>query len=231
MAKKIRIVYTAPLSACFVLACTAVLILSRFTGDALISAFFSAPARQGSPSAFNPAAPLHYLRLFIHIFGHKDALSFGANAALILLLGPRLEERYGDAILSLMMGAAAFVSGICSAAFSPSVLYGSDGIVFLLIVLYAFAYAKKEGILFTNILLFVLYVFGKLFPLFGISAASISASASPLGNNAALIIALAHLAGGLCGSLFAFASSPASSRRTRTKQILPETAESVKSAK
>lgn len=219
MAKKIRIVYTAPLSACFVLACTAVLILSRFTGDALISAFFSAPARQGSPSAFNPVSPLHYLRLFIHIFGHKDALSFGANAALILLLGPRLEERYGDAILSLMMGAAAFVSGICSAAFSPSVLYGSDGIVFLMIILYTFAYAKKEGIFFTNILLFALYVFGKLFPLFGISAVTISASASPLGGNAALITALAHLAGGLCGSLFAFAASPASSRRTRTKQI------------
>ena len=219
MAKKIRIVYTAPLSACFVLACTAVLILSRFTGDALISAFFSAPARQGSPSAFNPVSPLHYLRLFIHIFGHKDALSFGANAALILLLGPRLEERYGDAILSLMMGAAAFVSGICSAAFSPSVLYGSDGIVFLMIILYTFAYAKKEGIFFTNILLFVLYLFGKLFPLFGISAAANGTPAVlPGEENAALIAAIAPLAGGLCGSLFAFAASPASSHRTRTKQ-------------
>lgn len=219
MAKKIRVVYTSPLSGGFVLACTVILVLSRFTGDAIINAFFSAPARQGSPAAFNPAAPLHYLRLFVHIFGHKDALSFGTNAALILLLAPRLEERYGDAVLSLMMLSSAFVSGICCAVFSPSVLYGSDGIVFLMIILYTFAYAKKEGILFTNILLFALYLFAKLFPLFGSTAASNGSPAAAFGENAALLAALAHIAGGLCGSLFAFAASPASSRRTRTKQI------------
>lgn len=219
MAKKIRIVYTSPLSGGFVLACTAVFILSRFINENFVSAFFSAPARQGSPAAFNPAAPLHYLRLFVSIFGHKDALSFGMNAALILLLGPRLEERYGAAVLSLMMLASAFVSGICSAVFSPSVLYGSDGIVFLMITLYTFAYAKKEGILFTNILLFVLYLFGKLFPLFGSTAASNGSPAAAFGENAALLAALAHLGGGLCGSLFAFAASPASLRRTRAKQV------------
>ncbi|MGI5173232.1 rhomboid family intramembrane serine protease [Treponema sp. OMZ 840] len=217
MTKKIRIVYTSPLSGCFVLACTIILVFSRFTGDALISAFFSTPARQGSPSAFNPAAPFDYIRLFIHIFGHKDALSFGANAALILLLGPQLEERYGAAVLSLMMGAAAFVSGVCNAVFAAAPLYGSDGIVFLLIILYVFAYAKKEGILFTNILLFALYLFGKLFPLFGTSAASNGSPAATLGGNTALIAALAHLLGGLGGSLFAFAASPApSSRRAGT---------------
>ena len=117
MANKVRITYNAPVTLNFSLVCALVLIMSRLIMPHLILVLFSAPARQGCPGAFNWTNPIHYLRLFTHVFGHAGWNHLVGNLAFILLLGPLLEERYGSRLLLLMIMVTAFVTGILSCTF------------------------------------------------------------------------------------------------------------------
>jgi len=208
MAKKIRVLYTAPITVGFVVICIIVLLILRFMRCELAALVFSAPSAPWTDGAFNLTHPVDYLRLFLHVFAGENMQTFGLNAALVLALGPVLEARYGSPLFLIMMLACAFVSGVCSAALSPVPVCGGGGIVFLLIILYTFAYAKKEGVFFTNFLLLGIYLLSRLFPLFAENAPGFF-------ENAASTALFAHAAGGLCASAFAFAADPVPARKKR----------------
>ena len=175
MANKVRITYNAPVTLNFSLVCALVLIISRLIMPHLILVLFSAPARQVCPGAFNWTNPIHYLRLFTHVFGHAGWNHLVGNLAFILLLGPLLEERYGSRLLLLMIMVTAFVTGILNAVFLSTGLMGASGIAFMMILLSSFG----------SVQIFV-------------------------DDN---ISNFAHIAGGLCGSIFGFAAAPIKRKR------------------
>ena len=195
MKKRWKITYNAPVTLTFTILCAAILLMNNLLLDEnLIPALFTAPGSWRSPSPFNWHSPLDYLRLLTHVFGHSDWNHLIGNLAFILLLGPLMEERYGSSMLALMMAVTALVTGVLNACLIPMSLMGASGIVFMLIMLAALAPLEKCELPVSFVLVLAVYMGREL----------VNADAKRLQN----IATFAHIAGGLCGSLFGFMTAP-----------------------
>lgn len=179
-----KIKYNAPVTLTFTFIAAAVLLLSAFLPQ-LMNAFFVVPGRGG----FYITHPLSYLRLFTHVIGHKDWIHLMGNFSFILLLGPILEEKYGTLDLLIMILITALVTGLLNVVFSSAPLLGASGVVFMMILLISFTNIKNGEIPLTFILVFLLFLVKEFFRAFD-------------ENN---ISELAHVGGGIVGSLLGFA--------------------------
>ncbi len=179
-----RIKYNAPTTLTYAFFCTLVVGLDSFFLNTLTRAFFTVPAYD----AFDLTVPLNYLRLFTHIAGHADWNHLISNLAYLLLLGPMLEETYGSFTMFLMIIVTGFVTGVLNVCFFPQPLLGASGVVFMMILLASFTNHGKDDVPLTFILIVFLYLGRELLNV--IREDDISQ--------------FAHLAGGLCGSLFGF---------------------------
>lgn len=194
-----KIKYNAPTTLTYAFFCTIVVFTDQFLFHGLTRAFFTVP----NALAFDLMKPVNYLRLFTHIAGHADWNHLVTNLAYILLLGPMLEEAYGSLTMFLMMIVTGFVTGVLNACFFPHPLLGASGIVFMMILLASFTNHGRDDIPLTFILIVILYLGREILNAFR-------------GDD---ISQFAHLAGGLCGSLFGFfspAKSGAARRAVRT---------------
>ena len=195
------VVYNAPVTLTFSLLCIAVIFLKQKLQN--LPVIFTAPGCQTSDFAFNWKDPVHYARLVLHVFGHTDWNQLTGNLAFILLLGPSLEDKFGSGLLALMMAITAFGSGIINACFIPSVLMGASGIVFMMILLSSVSTVNidKTKIPLTFILVCLIYI-GKEFLIHEEAGT-------------AAVITIAHVAGGICGSILGFFGGGASGKRTK----------------
>lgn len=199
---KLRVIYNAPVTLTFSIAAVVVMVMEHFM-PGFAGMFFTAPGKIGSEVGFNWNGVLDYFRLFTHVLGHQDWGHLLSNLSFILLLGPLLEERYGSAMLTLMITITALVTGVLNVCFIPRTLMGASGISFMMILLSSFTAISKHQIPLTFLLVLALYMGREL--LVGLQDKNVSS--------------LAHIAGGLCGSLFGFltAHSPRKARTTRTE--------------
>jgi len=179
-----KIKYNAPTTLTYAFFCTMVVALDQSVLHGLTRAFFTVP----NALAFDPFLPLNYLRLVTHIAGHADWNHLVSNLAYILLLGPMLEETYGSLTMFLMIVVTGFVTGVLNACFFPHPLLGASGVVFMMILLASFTNHGKDDVPLTFILIVILYLGREILNAFS-------------GDD---ISQFAHLAGGLCGSLFGF---------------------------
>lgn len=184
--------------------CFAVFIINTYiipaTGSSfnLIETFFTVP----SSETFNPSSPGDYLKLFTHIFGHANWSHLIANLSYILILGPMLEISYGSINMALMILVTGFATGVINVCFFQTSLLGASGAVFMMVLLSSFTNHKKNEIPLTFILVVVLFLGREIVNAFGNDDIS----------------HFAHLAGGLCGSLFGFfAQGGQTSRNARGK--------------
>jgi hypothetical protein len=90
----------------------------------------------------------------------------------------------------LMIVVTGFVTGVLNACFFPAPLLGASGVVFMMILLASFTNHGKDDVPLTFILIVFLYLGREIMSAFK-------------GDD---ISQFAHLAGGLCGSLFGFFS-------------------------
>ena len=192
------VVYNAPVTLTFSLLCIAVILLKQKLQN--LPVIFTAPGCQASDFAFNWKDPIHYLRLVLHVFGHTDWNQLTGNLAFILLLGPALEDKFGSGLLALMMMITAFISGVINACFIPSVLMGASGLVFMMILLSSVTAADKTKIPLTFILICLIYV-GKEFLIHEEAGT-------------AAVMTVAHIAGGICGSILGFLGMGSSKKRS-----------------
>lgn len=179
-----KIKYNAPTTLTFSFFCALVVLLDQSLLHGLTRAFFTVPNAQ----AFDLLEPLNYLRLFTHIAGHADWTHLMSNLAYILLIGPILEETYGSLTMFLMIVVTGFVTGVLNACFFTHPLLGASGVVFMMILLASFTNHGKDDVPLTFILIVILYLGREIQQAFK-------------GDD---ISQFAHLAGGLCGSLFGF---------------------------
>jgi membrane associated rhomboid family serine protease len=110
------------------------------------------------------------------------------NFAFVLLLGPILEEKYGSNQLLFMMAVTAVVTGLINVLIMPTGLLGASGIVFMMILLVSFTNIRAGEIPLTFILVVVLFLAREI--------------VGALREDS--IAQFAHIAGGVCGSLFGF---------------------------
>lgn len=188
-----KIKYNAPTTLTYAFFCTLIVALDQSVFHGLTRAFFTVPNAQ----AFDLAAPLNYVRLFTHIAGHADWNHLISNLAYILLLGPMLEETYGSLTMFLMIIVTGFVTGVLNACFFPNPLLGASGVVFMMILLASFTNHGSDDVPLTFILIVILYLGREILNAFR-------------GDD---ISQFAHLAGGLCGSLFGFFQPSRPARR------------------
>jgi membrane associated rhomboid family serine protease len=180
----LRLKYNAPVILTFVLLCTAILALSATLFPGLIPAWFAA----GPKGSFRFDSPHSYITLFSHVLGHSSWDHLAGNMLLILVIGPLLEEIYGASEMIFMIAVTAFVTGLANILFFSTGLLGASGVVFMLVLLASFTNFRKGEIPLTFILVLILYVGREILASF----------------NRDSISHFAHIAGGLCGSLFGF---------------------------
>ncbi len=179
-----RIRYNAPITLTFALTASILLLVDQLTGAGLIPSFFVVPGRD----AFSFTSGLDYIRIFTHIAGHISWQHLIGNFAIILLIGPILEEKYGSVSLLIMVLLTALVTGLLNALLFPTALLGASGVAFMMILLASFTNIRNGEIPLTFILILILYLAGELIASFQQDQIS----------------QFAHIAGGLCGSMFGF---------------------------
>ena len=179
-----KIRYNAPVVLNFALISVLVLFLNPLFGGNLIPSWFVVPG-QGH---FDAGSVGSYIRLFSHIAGHISWEHLLGNFAIILLVGPILEEKYGSFSLLFMILVTALVTGLLNSFLFEGALLGASGVAFMMILLAPFTNTKKGEIPLTFILIIALYIVKEVFQSFQ-------------SNN---IAEFAHIAGGLCGSIFGF---------------------------
>ena len=150
--KKLKITFNSPLVLWFVLACSAATLLGALTGGSSTLLLFSTRSAPLSD-------PLMYLRLFTHVLGHSGLDHLMGNMAMILLLGPALEEKYGWKILLTLILATALITGIIhNLLFPGSALLGASGVVFAFVLLTSFTAFREGEIPLTFILVALIYL-------------------------------------------------------------------------
>ena len=180
-----RIRYNAPVTLTFALLASLVLAADQLLNTELIPTLFTIPSKGNFSFGSFP----DWIRLFTHIVGHGNWAHLLGNFAFILLLGPILEEKYGSLGLVGMMLITALATGLLNALFSNAALLGASGIVFMMILLASFTNIRDGDIPLTFILIVALYLAREIIE--GI-------------QNDDSIAQFAHIAGGICGSLFGF---------------------------
>ena len=176
--KKHRLIYfNAPITLTFVGICLAVLGLDYLTHGVSTTKFF---ATYGSSFL----DPLMYVRLIGHVFGHINIDHLINNMLFILLLGPILEEKYGNKLMIVIL-VTALVTGIAHNILSPkTMLLGASGVVFAFILL-ASVTGRDEGIPITLILVAILWIGGEIYD-----------SVSTVDN----VSQITHIIGGISGA-------------------------------
>ena len=148
--KKFRIYLNAPITLGFVAICVIATALGYLTKDSSTILLFST---YGS----SWLSPMTYLRLICHVFGHAGVDHLVNNMLYILLLGPMLEEKYHDRLITVIL-TTALVTGIIHNIIQPDVvLLGASGVVFAFILLASIT-GKEDGIPVTLILVAILWL-------------------------------------------------------------------------
>lgn len=179
-----KLKFNSPVILTFSLVCVGVFVLDKLMAGTLMPYF--------TLGQVSTAQPLSLLTLFTHVIGHANLEHLMGNLTFILLLGPIVEEKYGDTRILVMMLVTALVTGILNLLFFHTGLMGASGIVFMLILLVSFTNTRSGEIPVTFILIALLFVGKEV--LNSLATDQISQ--------------FAHIIGGLCGSVFGFTHRP-----------------------
>ena len=183
--------YDAPVTLSFVIVCVFFFLLSSFViKSGALGKILASPTTQAGALPFIVKQPVSYLRLLLYIFGSGDVTSHITYLLIILLLGPAMEERYGSVIIGIMIFVSALFSGVLNACFCTESLIGPIPVVCMMIFLTAFMSFSNKTVPMT--FLATIVFFGYLSITSGLGAVRL----------------ITCIAGGLCGSLFAFLTSP-----------------------
>jgi membrane associated rhomboid family serine protease len=179
-----KLKFNSPVILGFSLLCVAVYVLDKLTAGSIMPYFML--------GRVDFSQPLTILTLFTHVIGHASIDHLLGNLTFILLVGPIIEEKYGDGRTLFMMVITAFVTGLLNLLFFHTGLMGASGIVFMLILLVSFTNSKSGEIPITFILIALLFVGKEVI--------------SSLQTDQ--ISQFAHIIGGICGSVFGFINRP-----------------------
>lgn len=196
MAKKkfklnLKVSYDAPVTLSFVIICVILFLINNFLiKNAALGKTFSSPTSVSGALPFIVSQPVSYLRLLLYIFGADEGSVLITNLILIMLLGPAMEERYGSVIIGIMIFVSALFAGVLNACFCTESLVGAVPVVCMMIFLNAFMSFSKKTFPLSFAAVIVLFICLEIF------------------SGAGAVRIIICIAGGLCGSLFAFLTSP-----------------------
>ena len=204
---KLKFAYDAPVTLAFALIAIVLFLLDTFAFKGKLNSFWlvTPTAAEGAfPFAFSDFHSI--IRLFVHVFASPDRYVLICNLIFILLLGSTMEERYGSVIIGIMIFVSSLFSGVLNACFCKNPVGGAEPVVFMLILLWTMMHLSRSKISASAIAVIALFVCMELF------------STNPNGVVGVAIVC----AGGLCGSLFAFLTSPKAHKAKKSEAALAE---------
>ncbi len=204
---KLKFVYDAPVTITFALIALLIFILDTFAFKGSFSGqWLLTPTAEGGvlPFAFSDFRSI--ARLFLHVFGYTDPAVLVCNLIFILLLGPSMEERYGSVIIGIMIFVSALFSGVLSACFCRVPACGAEPVVFMLVLLCTMMHLSRSKVSASSLAVIVLFI------------CMLVLRKNLNGVIGVVIVA----AGGLCGSLFAFLTSPKARKAKKSEAALSE---------
>ena len=204
---KLKFVYDAPVMLTFALAVLVIFVLDTFVvkGKLAEKWLLSPTSAEGSlPFAFSDFTSI--FRLFLHVLGGRDIPFLICNLIFIRLLGPEMEERYGSVIIGIMIFVAALFSGVLNACFCKIPVSGSEPVVFMLILRCAMMHLSRSTVSASALVVIILF------------AVMLVLRKNPNGVVGVVIT----LAGGLCGSLFAFLTSPKARKAKKNEAAMAQ---------
>jgi len=181
----VQLRYNAPVTFSFALICVLVMLLDQYVFPGFVGAYLSAPGAD-----FNAGQPAHYFAIVLYVFGHESWTHLWNNFLFLLLLGPILEEKYTPKPLLMMMLSTTIVTGIFNILMKQPPLVGASSLVFMMIMLVSFARTKAGDVQVSFILIFVLFLLAEL--------TRGAQNTNPAVSN------MAHILGGVCGTIFGF---------------------------
>ena len=196
MAKKkfkfnLKFSFDAPVTLSFVIISVILFILNNVViKSGALGSILASPTTQAGALPFIVKQPLSYLRLLVYIFGAANVNDFMTCILMLLILGPAMEERYGSVIIGIMIFVSALFAGVLKACFCVDSLVGPVPVICMMIFLTAFMSFSNKTVPITFLL--TILFFGYLAVTSGLGAVRL----------------ITCIAGGLCGSLFAFLTSP-----------------------
>lgn len=189
---KIIITFNSPVVLTYVILCFAATLLNYLTAGRSNALLFSTY----HSSLLNP---LTYVRFFTHVIGHSGWEHVLSNSMYLLLLGPSLEEKHGSKMMLIVIAVTALVTGLVNYIFFPNIaLCGASGVVFAFILLISFTGMNGGEIPLTFILIAVVFLGEQVYQ--GIFVE----------DN---ISNMAHIVGGVIGSVFGFLLNRGKGRR------------------
>ena len=204
---KLKFVYDAPVTLTFALLAFGIFLLDTFAFKGTFSGqwLLTPTVAEGFlPFSFSDFPSI--VRLFLHVFGYTDPAVLICNLIFILLLGPAMEERYGSVIIGIMIFVAALFSGVLSACFCKVPACGAEPVVFMLVLLCTMMHLSRSKVSASSLAVIALFI------------GMLVLRKNPNGVIGVVITA----AGGLCGSLFAFLTSPKARKAKKSEAALSE---------
>lgn len=201
MKKKISFDLDAPVTVLFAIISILMFCLDSFIFKGQMTQQFMSCPTAGGNFPFDLSKATSYLRLFCYPFTAASWNMLITNLLFVLLLGPVMEERYGSVIIGIMMIVSTLFAGVLNACFCKNTMLGCTAIVFMLIFLNSFMSFSKKKIPVSFLLIFILFIVREVF----------------VKNPNGVVGLFIGIAGGLCGSLFAFLASP-KARATRKSE-------------
>ncbi|MBR5401865.1 MAG: rhomboid family intramembrane serine protease [Treponema sp.] len=204
---KLKFVYDAPVTLSFALVILLLFVLDKYVFKGSLSGqWLLSPTAEGGvlPFAFSDFHSI--ARLFLHVFGYTDAPFLICNMIFVLLLGPAMEERYGSVIIGIMIFVAALFSGVLNACFCKVPACGAEPVVFMLVLLCTMMHLSRSKVSASSLAVIALFVCMQV-----------------MRKNLNGIIGVVIItAGGLCGSLFAFLTSPKARKAKKNEAAMAE---------
>ena len=152
---KFSVSFDSPVTLILVLCFMIVAIVQRFIPS--FAWLFVCPCRSGNVAAFNYQSVADYFRIFLYPFGFSSWNQMTANLVFILLLCPRVEQSFGKLFTFLLILLSVVFAGVICVCFSNSVIYGTSGIVCMLLILAIYVSIDKRQIPLSFLLLAFIY--------------------------------------------------------------------------
>ena len=180
---KFSVSFDSPVTLIFVFLLILVAIFQRIFPQ--ISFLFFCPTRFGTASSFNYKSVADYFRILLYPFGFSSWNFLISNLVFILLLCPKVESVFGKLITTLMLLLTIVFAGVVCVCFGTSVIYGTSGIVCMLLILSLYISIDKKSIPLSFILVAIIYITREVIQIIDTNSLEI----------------FCHFAGSLAGSL------------------------------
>lgn len=200
MKKKI-IDFDAPVTTVFSLISILLFLLDYFVfKGSMTQTFLASPTTANGSAPFSFSKAESYFRMIFYAFGAISWEVLITNLLFVLLLGPAMEEKYGSVVIGIMMFVSSLFSGVLASCFCKTSLQGCASIIFMMIFLNSFISFSKKKLPFSFVIIFILFIVREII----------------VKNTNGFLGMIVVIAGGLCGSLFAFLASPKAKAARKT---------------